>query len=49
MYEIVKNLVGEVPIEFNFIYSILTLVFALLVLSFLFSVLYLPIYLVKGK
>ena len=43
MYDIVVSLVGEIPTEFEFIYSILTLVLSLLVLSFLFQLFYLPI------
>jgi len=49
MKKIVKNLVGEVPTEFTFIYSILTLVLAFLLISFLFQVFYIPIYLARGK
>lgn len=49
MYELVQQLIGEVPSEFTFIYSILTLVLAFLTISFLFQVFYIPIYLIRGK
>lgn len=49
MYDIVQNLIGEVPTEFTFIYSILTLVLAFLLICFLFQVFYIPIYLIRGK
>lgn len=49
MYEIIQNIVGEVPIEFTFIYSILTLVVGLLVISFLFQLFYIPINIIRGK
>ena len=43
MYDIIVSLVGEIPQEFNFIYSILTLVLSTLVISFLFQLFYIPI------
>lgn len=49
MYEIIQNIVGEVPTEFTFIYSILTLVVGLLVISFLFQLFYIPINIIRGK
>lgn len=49
MYDIIVSLVGELPTEFNFIYSILTLVLSLLVISFLFQLFYIPIKLVRGN
>ena len=49
MYDIIVQLVGELPQEFTFIYSILTLVLSTLVISFLFQLFYIPIYLVKGN
>lgn len=49
MYEIVKNLIGEVPTEFTFIYAILTLVLGVLLLSFLFQLFYIPLKIVKGR
>lgn len=49
MYEMIKELIGPVPIEFEFIYIILTLVLAFLLLSFLFTIFYVPINLVRGK
>lgn len=49
MYDIVVQLVGDVPTEFSFIYSILTLVLSTLVISFLFQLFYIPIKLVSGK
>ena len=47
MYDIVTELIGELPTEFTFIYSILTLVISLLIISFLFQLLYLPINLLR--
>lgn len=49
MYDMIKSLIGPVPIEFEFIYVILTLVLAVLLLSFLFTLFYIPINLVRGK
>lgn len=49
MYDIIVTLVGELPTEFHFIYSILTLVLSTLVVSFLFQFFYIPINLVRGK
>lgn len=49
MYDIIVQLVGDVPTEFSFIYSILTLVLSTLVISFLFQLFYIPIKLVSGK
>ena len=49
MYDIIVLLIGELPTEFQFIYSILTLVLSALVLSFLFQLFYIPIMLVKGR
>ena len=43
MYDIIVSLVGELPQEFTFIYSILTLVLSTLVISFLFQLFYIPI------
>lgn len=43
MYEFITEFIGELPTEFKFIYAILTLVFGLLVISFFFSVFYIPI------
>lgn len=47
MYQLVQDLIGELPQEFTFIYSILTLVLALLVISFLFQLFYIPINLIR--
>ena len=47
MYDMVTELIGELPTEFTFIYGILTLVVSLLVISFLFQLLYLPINLLR--
>ena len=47
MYQLVQDLIGELPQEFTFIYSILTLVLALLVISFLFQLFYIPIHLIR--
>ena len=49
MYDIIVNLIGELPTEFTFIYSILTLVLSTLVITFLFQLFYLPIKLVGNK
>ena len=49
MYDIVVQLIGDLPTEFHFIYSILTLVLSVLVISFLFQLFYIPIKLVKGS
>ena len=49
MYDIIVNLIGEIPTEFTFIYSILTLVLSMLVIVFLFQLFYLPIKLVNDK
>ena len=49
MYDIVVQLIGELPTEFHFIYSILTLVLSTLVISFLFQLFYIPINLVRGN
>lgn len=49
MYDVVVNLIGELPLEFTFIYSIVTLVLSILLISFLFQLFYIPIYIVKGK
>lgn len=47
MYNIVVSLVGELPTEFTFIYSILTLVLSTLLISFLFQLFYIPINLLR--
>lgn len=47
MYQLVVDLVGELPTEFTFIYSILTLVISTLVVSFLFQLFYIPINLLR--
>lgn len=49
MYEVIVDLIGPVPTEFEFIYIILTAVFAYLCLSLLFSLFYIPIKMVRGK
>jgi ABC-type multidrug transport system permease subunit len=49
MYDIVKQLIGTLPTEFEFVYIIVTLVLAMLVISFLFSVFYIPINMLRGK
>lgn len=49
MYDIIVNLIGEIPTEFTFIYSILTLVVSMLVITFLFQLFYLPIKLLGNK
>lgn len=47
MYDIIVNLIGELPTEFTFIYSILTLVMGMLIITFLFQLFYLPIKLLE--
>lgn len=47
MYDMITELIGELPTEFTFIYAILTLVFSLLIISFLFQLFYIPINLLK--
>ena len=47
MYEIVQELIGEVPSEFTFIYAILALVLGMLVIAFLFQLFYIPINMMK--
>lgn len=49
MYDLVVELIGELPTEFTFIYSILTLVLSTLLISFLFQLFYIPINLVRGN
>ena len=49
MYDIVKQLIGTLPTEFEFVYIIVTLVLAMLVIRFLFSVSYIPINMLRGK
>lgn len=49
MYEIMKELIGPVPFQFEFIYAILTLVLAFLLISLLFTLFYIPINMVRGK
>ena len=49
MYDIVKQIIGTLPTEFEFVYIIVTLVLAMLVISFLFSVFYIPINMLRGK
>lgn len=47
MYDFIVELVGTVPTEFTFIYSILTLCLGFLILAFLFTLFYIPIMLVR--
>lgn len=49
MYEIMKTMIGPVPVQFEFIYAILTLVLAFLLISLLFTLFYIPINMVRGK
>lgn len=49
MYDVIVNLIGELPTEFTFIYSILTLVMAMLIIVFLFQLFYLPIKIINDK
>lgn len=47
MYDLVVNLIGELPQEFTFIYAILTLVLSTLIICFLFQLFYIPINLIR--
>ena len=47
MYDFIVDLIGVVPDEFEFIYSILTIVFAMLTLSFLFQLFYIPLEIIR--
>ena len=47
MYDIVVQLIGELPAEFKFIYALVTVVLANLVIGFLFTLFYLPINLIR--
>lgn len=47
MYDIIVNLIGELPTEFTFIYSILTLVMGMLIIAFFFQLFYIPIKLLE--
>ncbi len=47
MYQFIQDFIGLLPTEFEFIYSILTLVISTLILTFLFQLFYLPIKLIK--
>lgn len=49
MYDFIVSLIGTLPTEFEFIYSILTLVLGLLILTFLFQVFYIPLKLLERK
>lgn len=49
MYDFIVDLIGELPTEFSFIYSILTLAMSLLLLSFLFQLFYLPLKIIEGR
>ena len=47
MYDLIVDLIGELPQEFSFIYAILTLVFSTLIICFLFQLFYIPINLIR--
>lgn len=47
MYDIIVGLVGTLPEEFEFIYSILALVLSTLLIAFLFQLFYVPINFLK--
>lgn len=47
MYEFITNLVGTLPTEFEFAYVIITIVLTMLILSFLFTLFYIPILLLR--
>lgn len=47
MYDFIVELIGIVPTEFEFVYVIGTVVLSTLVLSFLFTLFYIPIMLIR--
>ena len=47
MYDMVTELIGELPTEFTFVYAILILVISMLIISFLFQLFYIPINLLR--
>lgn len=47
MYDFIIELIGTVPTEFKFVYTIGTVVLSTLILSFLFSLFYIPIMLIR--
>lgn len=47
IYNLIVALIGELPSEFTFIYAILTLVLAMLILAFLFTLFYIPLELIR--
>ena len=49
MYDIIVQLIGDLPTEFHFIYSLLTLVLSTLIISFLFQLFYIPIQIMRGR
>lgn len=49
MYGLVKSLIGDLPVEFTFIYAILTLVLGVLIITFLFQLFYIPLNIARGK
>lgn len=49
MYEVAKNLIGPLPLAFEFIYAIVTLVISVLLVTFLFQLFYIPIKLVNDR
>lgn len=49
MYDIIVQLIGDLPTEFEFIYSLLTLVLSTLIISLLFQIFYIPIQIVRGR
>ena len=48
IYDMVSEFIGEVPQAFEFVYAIVTLVFAILIVSFLFQVLQIP-FRIRGR
>ncbi len=49
MYEVAKNLIGPLPVAFEFIYAIVTLLFQYCLLLSLFQLFYIPIKLVNDR
>lgn len=49
MYDIVKELIGTLPTEFEFIYAIVTLLVAILLIMFLFQLFYIPIKIINDR
>lgn len=49
MYEFIQDFIGVLPTEFEFVYTILTIGFSLLILSFLMNLFYIPLKFLGGR